>query len=478
MGKRLTDKHKKVQKRRFNLIVLIGVLVIMPVLMILNVSAAESDATSDHKGTQYSADQYIYLDGLSDPGCCEWYKGRVNWFRKDGTRNDYLWNLFIYDTDTIIQYNKDIQELIADFNKLSQNLQNSYISELNRAVNNLTNPTTGAFVKTFNFIMDGTDNHFESDCNNYAEEIRKAYETLSSFKGKIHNIAVSIGDVSSDEIVSPFLTPLKIAWLNIYGFLSAGAGKNQASGWMYDLFQTMSYDSIESFVYKYSPLFLTPAYLIFLLGFISNIMESSVRFDIADPKQVVKIFTRLIIGKVMLDGAVTVCLFALKFLNNIASYIIDFSSVDLLLTPSPSDNYSDIPIIGPIISFLKSAWTFLPYIVLCVVVFFCCIKVLVKLLVRTFELTALISVSPVFFACLSGEPTKKYFERFFVTFLSVAASIIFIGIVYAMGCHMLLKISNGAANDWYSQLIVCVILIAICQFITKPPKVFSSLLAA
>lgn len=474
MGKRLTDKNKKLQKRRINIIATLAVLILMPLMMIFNVSAADNS----HKGTQYSYEQYIYLDGLSDPGCREWYKGHVNWWNKDGSRNTYLWNLFIYDTDTIIQYNKDIQELITEFNNLSQELQNSYISELNRTVNNLTNSTTGAFVKTYNFIMDSIDPHNEYDCERYSEDIRKSYETFSTFKSKIHNAAASIGDVSSDEIVSPFLTPIKVLWMNLYAFLAAGAGVNNASGWMHDLFQTLSYDSIESFVYQYSPLFLTPAYLIFLIGFMSNIMESSVKFDIADPKQAVKIFTRLIIGKVMLDGSITVCLFALQFLNNIASSVIDFATVDLLITPPPSTIYSDVPVIGPLLAFAESIWTFLPYIILCVVVFFCCIKVMVKLLVRTFELTALICASPVFFACLSGEPTKKYFERFFVTFLSVAASIIFIGIIYAMGCNMLLKLSIGNTNDFFGQIIVLIIVIAICQFITKPPKVFSNLLAA
>lgn len=474
MGKRLTDKNKNIKKRRLNIIVMIAVLILMPLMMIFNVSAA----SDSQKGTQYSADQYIYLDGLSDPGCREWYKGHVNWWYKDGTRNDYLWNLFIYDTDTIIQYNKDIEELIADFNKLSQTTQNSYISELNRVVNNLTNDTSGAFVVTYNFIMDGIDPHNEYDCNSHKEEIRKAYETFTNFKSKIYNASASIGDVQSSEVVSPFLNPLKLVWSSIYGFLAAGAGINVGSGWAHDLYQMLSYDSIESFVYQYSPIFLTLAYLIFLIGFMSNIMESSVRFDIADPKQVVKIFTRLIIGKVMLDGAITICLFSLKFLNNLAASVMTFAQYNLTITPSATDSYSDVPVIGPLISLLKSIWGNLPFIIMCVVVFFCCIKVLVKLLVRTFELTALISVSPVFFACLSGEPTKKYFERFFVTFLSVAASIIFIGIVFAIGCSMLIKLTDGSNNNWYMQLILFAVMIAICQFITKPPKVFSNLLAA
>lgn len=474
MGKRLTYKNKKLQKRRLNIFVTLAVLILLPLMMIFNVSAADNS----HKGTQYSYEQYIYLDGLSDPGCREWYKGHVNWWNKDGSRNTYLWNLFIYDTDTIIQYNKDIEELITEFNNLSQELQNSYISELNRTVNNLTNSTTGAFVKTYNFIMDSIDPHNEYDCERYSEDIRKSYETFTTFKSKIHNAAASIGNVSSDTVVSPFLNALKLVWSSIYGFLVAGAGVNVGSGWAHDLFQMLSYESIESFVYQYSPLFLVPAYLIFLIGFMSNIMESSVRFDIADPKQVVKIFSRLIIGKVMLDGAVTICLFSLKFLNNLAASVMTFAQYDLTITPSTADSYSDVPVIGPLISFIKSAWANLPFIIMCVVVFFCCIKVLVKLLVRTFELTALISVSPVFFACLSGEPTKKYFERFFVTFLSVAASIIFIGIVYAIGCSMLIKLTDGSNNNWYMQLILFAVMIAICQFITKPPKVFSNLLAA
>lgn len=99
-----------------------------------------------------------------------------------------------------------------------------------------------------------------------------------------------------------------------------------------------------------------------------------------------------------------------------------------------------------------------------------------KLLVRSFELIGLTCLSSVFFACFAGETTKKYGEKFLMTFISVAGSIIFMAIGYAIGCEIMAQMSlNGAAIDFILQLVV---MWAICKFITNPPKVFSQLVAA
>lgn len=453
-------------------------MIILPLMMTLNASAA---STTAQRGTQYSASQYKYYDDLYDEYGAA--RRRVNLNNKDGTPNIPLCKLHLYRNQTIDQYNNDILDLISDFNRISLGEQNNYISELNRVVRELCDYDTGAFIKTYDFIMDNGDPHNEYDCRAYTEEITNAYRTFLEFKTKIHNIASAIGDTSSSFFLSPIYTAIKFLWTSIGGFIVSGAGgADNAANTEFGL---LSYTQISTFANKYSQLILPLAYLVFLIAFISNIMESTIKFDIADPKVAIKIFIRLFVGKILIDGSVYICLLSLKLINNVAILIAGYSSVWLIQTPSTS-YYSDVPGIGVIVSFGMALIDLLPLILLAFAVAFCCLQVTIKLLIRSFELTCLAAVSPAFFACAAGESTRKYAEKFFVTFISVAGSIIFIAVVYAIGCDTLANTVAAGVNNtsnnpfglFGQQAGTFIAMIAISKFITKPPKVFANLLTA
>lgn len=475
MGKRLTDKRDK--KRQINLVALVCVLILMPAFSILNVSAASS------RGQQYSASSYIYYDDLYD----EYGAARrsVNLNKKDGTPNIPLCKLHLYRNQSIEQYNSDIVDLIGDFNKISLTEQKSYLSEMNRVVRALCDYDTGAFIKTYGFIMDNVDPHNEYDCRAYTSEISGAYDNFLLFKSKIHGLSASIGDTSSASLLSPIYEGIKFLWTSIGGLISSGAGgaENASS----TAFGLLSYTDISNFADKYSPFLLTLAYLVFIIAFYSNIMDSTVKYDIANPKVLIRLFLRVLVAKILIDGAVNICLLSLRMINDVALVLVKYSSVWLIKTPS-IDYYSDAPVIGVMVSSLMMIIDFFPLIIVSVAVGVCCFRVTVKLLIRSFELTCLSAVSPVFFALAAGEHTRKYAERFFVTFLSVAGSIIMIAIIYAIGCDTIAKTVNvglGNPNNpsntplgvFGQQIGTFVAMYAICKFIVKPPKVFSQILA-
>lgn len=85
-----------------------------------------------------------------------------------------------------------------------------------------------------------------------------------------------------------------------------------------------------------------------------------------------------------------------------------------------------------IFSLLKSILIGFPSMIILGIMAVCIVIVIVKLVARCFELTCLVAISPIFFATLVGEETKRYFRRFISAFLSTAGYIVYIAIVYAV----------------------------------------------
>lgn len=453
-------------KKRVAIITLVAIMLFFP-MFVVNANAANR--------VTLSASNYMYDDLMYNHSTQSQYTRYIDWTNQD------LVTLYNYRHKIIRQYNTDIIDLVDYYNKLPASDQQAYASQFNKVVNALTDydqtsalyDGNGAFIKAFRFLyLDGRNGYArnEYDCEVQIENIRTAYENFTAFKTQLYEKAAAIGDVDGTMFTNPFFNIMKSMWVLIGGAITNGAQGSEDY-----MFGLMSYADLVVFVNQYSPLFQTLAYLIFIISFLMNIMETSLRFDITDPKQAIKVIIRVIIGKVMIDGAISICLLVLTFLNQIASAIVIQSSVLVLQTPA-QNAYSSVPIIGWIISFFQSLCSLLPTLIVSVISMICMVKVVVKLLIRMFELTCLICVSPVFMACVTGEPTKKYAEKFIVAFLSVAASIIFIAIVYAVGCDMLSSITSGTTGVGATTATLIGIW-AICKFITNPPKILSQLIS-
>ena len=124
-----------------------------------------------------------------------------------------------------------------------------------------------------------------------------------------------------------------------------------------------------------------------------------------------------------------------------------------------------------------------PSLILIIIMIVCIVLVIIKLVARCFELTCLVSLSPIFFATLVGEESKRYFRKFMSAFLSTAGYIAYVAIVYAVGTRWVAQATEPNLVSSLAQLFLpiistlprAIIIIACCRVMVKPPKVLLSL---
>ncbi len=241
-----------------------------------------------------------------------------------------------------------------------------------------------------------------------------------------------------------------------------------------------SSDDIEDFANSFTAVTKTVAYMLLVILFGVNIMETSLQFELFTLRGGVKVFGRLLIAKFWVDLAISICIATLNIINSIGSAIITQTEIAEIFKSVPEyETNSGLWIIGPVIDFFNAIMFSFPLTIMALTVIVVIIIISIKLVIRTFELVCLVTLSPIFFATLIGEHTQSYFKKFFGSFLSVAANIVFIAIVYAVGSVWLVEIDTTVTNNlWTYTLFILpkiIILIAIAVCICKPPKCLTSL---
>ena len=122
----------------------------------------------------------------------------------------------------------------------------------------------------------------------------------------------------------------------------------------------------------------------------------------------------------------------------------------------------------------------IPLVVLILIMF-------VKLFIRYFELAMLQCVSPVFFACLTGEATKQYFRKFILTYISVVVEVVFMALIwyiYVEYLNQAFSVSTQANTvlELFSLEggIMNFFMVSVGAFILmiKPPQVLKNLVSA
>lgn len=102
-----------------------------------------------------------------------------------------------------------------------------------------------------------------------------------------------------------------------------------------------------------------------------------------------------------------------------------------------------------------------------------------KLLIRQMEIVCMMCVSPLFFACVAGEPTRQYFFNFGKTFVAVVAETLWMAIMYTMGAAYFNSQSSGLvvfADDSMS-IWKMLIIVAIGFAMLKVPKPLKDLVS-
>ena len=251
--------------------------------------------------------------------------------------------------------------------------------------------------------------------NSLISEIKSAYSVVKSLEKS--GMSRTIED--SENVVNQLWRMLSFL------ISSVGLGSGVADPF---LGITTSLDSIQNIANAIAGVTKTFAYAIAVILFGVNITTTALQNEILTLRGGIKVFARVILVKIWIDIAIPVCMLILKIVNDLAGQILTMLAAgagnifDNTSVNNDSNNIWDpiLKIISGIFNMLRDVITGFPTFLLICVMLVCIIIVIIKLVSRCFELTCLVSLSPVFFATLVGEESKRYFRRFISAFLSTA----------------------------------------------------------
>lgn len=276
------------------------------------------------------------------------------------------------------------------------------------------------------------------------------------------------------NLISQFFEFVNSQWVNVQNLIRNFANDESTSlGFISE--------ASRDFANTFSVIFRIVGYLLIILFFGINLMETALRYEMMTYKGAVKIFGGILLAKVWVDMSVNICYLILKAVGDLTAAISSPQTNELLVPPSYDTPLSGIPIIGTIVDLYLISTNFIPLIITYLVILIVIVVITVKLTVRSIEITCLMTVSPLFFAALAGEETKKYFQSFITAFLGVCLDILFIAVVVLVGMQCLNNMSSSDPNASVWTFLTqnhqrfCVI-IAIGVMAAKPPKVLKGLI--
>ena len=250
---------------------------------------------------------------------------------------------------------------------------------------------------------------------------------------------------------------------------------------------------IQNFVYGkdgrngYAPIFMIFANALLILLFGVNVLSTALQYELFTLKGAVRTLAHFFFSKIWIDLSCQICLLAVGVAREMLTSVISKSNEILEnINFSFAFNYnSGIPVVGAVIDFLVMALIMIVIFLLFIPLLVFLIRVIIKLFVMNFELAAMTAMSPVFFACLVGEETKRFFQNFFTTFLGILVELVFMGIVYAAfvswynGFGDMSSSMDFSNFDFGTQItnlaIFGVVFMAACHLMIKPPEIFKNL---
>ena len=237
---------------------------------------------------------------------------------------------------------------------------------------------------------------------------------------------------------------------------------------------------LNGFVDLFAPFFKTIGYGILVLLFGINLIHSAMQFELVNYKGVIKILVGLLLAKLWVDLSTDICIALIDTCTGIASSI--FTSADEMIVFPSFDTLKStntgLWIIGELLNQLLDFVLLAPIIIVALAILIICGLIMIKLMLRTFELALYCSVSPAFFACLLGDATKGYFKRFIDGLLSSALSLVYMGLIYLAGsywCKVLTMNNVGVDSPmdvlvWLSSAGPKILVVLAMGFlILKPP---------
>lgn len=226
------------------------------------------------------------------------------------------------------------------------------------------------------------------------------------------------------------------------------------------------------FAKDYGGIFVTFAYALLILFFGIGVIQNAMTTELFTMRGAVKCFGQLLICKLLIDLSGTICVAILDVCTHITKLIVNndvaLSVANNYGEPFPSVN---IPIVGGFIELILAIIYFIPTLLMILAVAIASMFVAIKIVMRTFQIGVLLTISPSFFACLASDSTREYFKRFINAFIATALDIVFMSIIYAAGKAYLLSHNFFTDTSW------TVVAIAMCAMMVKPPQFLRGLVS-
>ena len=225
------------------------------------------------------------------------------------------------------------------------------------------------------------------------------------------------------------------------------------------------------------------AIICFGIGFTNE----AVAFELGTERGWLKVFGQLLLAKIWVDVSVNICRGVYNIILSIASQIMSITPGVTLLQPvtSPSGDGAISSLLIWFTDLIGWLVPVLPLAAISIIILVCLCKMYIKLIVRNFEITCLMCVSPLFFATLASSATSSFFRRFISSFISVIAQILWMGITYSLTTTIISDITAPATsidivNVWvyiWNLILVPIVLCAATNMIDKPSAELKNLIS-
>lgn len=225
------------------------------------------------------------------------------------------------------------------------------------------------------------------------------------------------------------------------------------------------------------------AIICFGIGFTNE----AVAFELSTERGWFKILGQLLLAKIWVDVSVDICRGVYNIILGIASQITSITPGVTLLQPvtSPSGDGAISSLLIWFTDFINWFVPVLPLAAISIIILVCLCKMYIKLIVRNFEITCLMCVSPLFFATLASSATSSFFRRFISSFISVIAQVLWMGITYSLTTTIISDITAPATsidivNVWvyiWDLVLVPIVLCAATNMIDKPSAELRNLIS-
>lgn len=225
------------------------------------------------------------------------------------------------------------------------------------------------------------------------------------------------------------------------------------------------------------------AIICFGIGFTNE----AVAFELSTERGWFKVLGQLLLAKIWVDVSVDICRGVYNIILSIASQITSITPGVTLLQPvtSPSGDGAISSLLIWFTDLIGWLVPVLPLAAISIIILVCLCKMYIKLIVRNFEITCLMCVSPLFFATLASSATSSFFRRFISSFISVIAQILWMGITYSLTTTIISDITAPATsidivNVWvyiWDLVLVPIVLCAATNMIDKPSAELKNLIS-